>query len=153
MDAKVIKWRTFSITGPGILGHVHCHRCYLVTELYLTLRDPMDCSPPGSSVHRIFQTRILEWIAISSPGDLPDPGIKPTSPASLADSLPLSHHGSPQLNVYNVPSQKKKRRTLAIYSTSYTKINWQWIIDLNVMPKTIKNFMGKHGRNFFPNHR
>ena len=31
-----------------------------------TLGDPMDCSPPGSSVHRIFQARILEWVAISS---------------------------------------------------------------------------------------
>ena len=30
-----------------------------------TLRDPMDCSPPGSSVHEIFQARILEWVAIS----------------------------------------------------------------------------------------
>jgi len=31
----------------------------------LTLSDPMDCSPPGSSVHGIFQTRILQWVAIS----------------------------------------------------------------------------------------
>ena len=31
----------------------------------LTLCDPMDCSPPGSSVHGIFQARILEWVAIS----------------------------------------------------------------------------------------
>ena len=31
----------------------------------LTLCDPMDCSPPGSSVHGILQTRILEWVAIS----------------------------------------------------------------------------------------
>ena len=31
-----------------------------------TLWDPLDCSPPGSSVHRIFQARILEWVAISS---------------------------------------------------------------------------------------
>ena len=30
-----------------------------------TLSDPMNCSPPGSSVHGIFQTRILEWVAIS----------------------------------------------------------------------------------------
>ena len=30
-----------------------------------TLRDPMDCSPPGSSIHGIFQARVLEWIAIS----------------------------------------------------------------------------------------
>ena len=31
-----------------------------------TLCDPMDCSPPGSSVHGIFQARVLEWVAISS---------------------------------------------------------------------------------------
>ena len=32
-----------------------------------TLCDPMDCSPPGSSVHEIFQARLLEWVAISFP--------------------------------------------------------------------------------------
>ena len=48
----------------------------------------MDCSPPGSSVHGIFQARILEWVAISSPGDLPNPGIKPKSLTLQADSLP-----------------------------------------------------------------
>ena len=36
-----------------------------VTQLCLTLCDPMDCSPPGSSVHGILQARILEWVAIS----------------------------------------------------------------------------------------
>ena len=34
----------------------------------LTLFNPMDCNPPGSSVHGIFQTRILEWVAISYSG-------------------------------------------------------------------------------------
>ena len=38
----------------------------LVTQSYLTLCDPMDCSPPGSAVHGILQARILEWVAISS---------------------------------------------------------------------------------------
>ena len=36
-----------------------------VAELCPTLCDPMDCSPPGSSVHGILQARILEWVAIS----------------------------------------------------------------------------------------
>ena len=36
-----------------------------VTQLCPTLWDPMDCRPPGSSVHGIFQARILEWVAIS----------------------------------------------------------------------------------------
>ena len=35
---------------------------------------PMDCSPPGSSVHGISQARMLEWVAISSSGDLLNPG-------------------------------------------------------------------------------
>ena len=38
---------------------------YLVTRLYLTLCIPTDCSPLGSSLHRIFQAKILEWVAIS----------------------------------------------------------------------------------------
>ena len=37
----------------------------LVAQLCLTLCDPMDCSPPGSSVHGILQARILEWVVIS----------------------------------------------------------------------------------------
>ena len=37
-----------------------------VTQLCLTLRDPMDCSLPGSSIHGIFQARVLEWGAIAS---------------------------------------------------------------------------------------
>ena len=35
----------------------------------------MDCSPPGSSVHGIFQARILEWIAVPPSGDVPHPGV------------------------------------------------------------------------------
>ena len=34
-------------------------------QLYLTLCDPVDYSPPGSSLHGILQTRVLEWVAIS----------------------------------------------------------------------------------------
>ena len=43
---------------------VSMHTCS-GTQLFLTLCDPMACSPPGSSVHGIFLTRILEWVAIS----------------------------------------------------------------------------------------
>ena len=42
-----------------------------------TLCDPLDCSPIGSSVHGIFQVRILKWAAISILGDLSDPGLNP----------------------------------------------------------------------------
>ena len=54
-----------------------------VAQSCLTLCDPMDHSLSGSSIHGIFQARILEWVPISSPGDLPDPGIKPRSLVSI----------------------------------------------------------------------
>ena len=49
-----------------------------------TLCDPMDCSPPGSSVHWILQAKILGWVAFPSPGDLPNPGIELASLTSPA---------------------------------------------------------------------
>ena len=65
--------------SPGKNAGVRCHfllQCMKVesesevTQLCLTLRDPMDCSLPGSSVHGICQARVLEWGAIAfSPED------------------------------------------------------------------------------------
>ena len=40
----------------------------LITQSCLILCDPVDCSPPGSSVHGMLQARILGWVAISSKG-------------------------------------------------------------------------------------
>ena len=37
----------------------------LIAQLRPTLYNPMDCSPPGFSVHGIIQARILQWVAIS----------------------------------------------------------------------------------------
>ena len=58
-----------------------------VAQLYPTLLDPMDCNLQGSFIHGIFQTRVLEWVAISFSRDLPDPGIKPGSPTLRADAF------------------------------------------------------------------
>ena len=57
----------------------------------------MDCSRPGFSVHGIFQARILDWLPFPSLGDLPDPGIKPTSLTSPSRQVlyQLNHQGSP----------------------------------------------------------
>ena len=63
--------------------------CVLVTELCPTLCDPVNYSPPGSSVHGIFKARILEWVAIPFSRDLPNPGIEPRSPADSLPSEPL----------------------------------------------------------------
>ena len=69
-----------------------------IIQSCLTLCDPVDCSPPGSPVLWIFHVRILEWIASSSPGDLPSLGIEEHLLQLLhwqVDSLPLHHLGSP----------------------------------------------------------
>ena len=55
----------------------------------------MDWSLPGSSVYGILQTRILEWVAFPSPGDLPDPGTEPRFPALQEDSLLTELQGKP----------------------------------------------------------
>ena len=76
-----------------------------LTQSCLTLCDPMDCSPPGSSVHGIFQARMLEWVAI------------PSSRGSNLGLLHcqqilyhLSYQGSPQGTggSINISSQKGK---------------------------------------------
>ena len=67
--------------SPGKNTGVGCHfllQCMKVkserevTQSSPTLRDPMDCSPPGSSVHGTFQARVLEWGAIAFSKMLPE---------------------------------------------------------------------------------
>ena len=48
------------------LSECYCFCMWLKTQSCPTLCDPMDCSPPGFSVHGILQARILEWVAMSS---------------------------------------------------------------------------------------
>ena len=65
----------------------------LVSQSCPTLCDPINCSPPGFTVLGILQARMLEWVAISPLGDLPEPAIKPGSPAWQEDSLPSEPPG------------------------------------------------------------
>ena len=53
----------------------------LSCSVVLTLCDPMDCSPPASSVHGILQQKYWSGLSFLTPGDLPNPRVKPTSPA------------------------------------------------------------------------
>ena len=91
----------FSTTGPPGKSLV-CSlliRAVGVCECLVASVMPMDCSPPGSSVHRILQARILEWVAMPSSRDLPEPGIKLASAcvSRIASRFfyTLSHLGSP----------------------------------------------------------
>ena len=107
-----------------------CAVLCLVAQFCLTLWDPMDCSLPGPSVHGILQARIPEGDAISSPGDLPDLGIEPRSPALQANSLPsklfLSYMsfektrlGNDFIKNYLSTPQKKSVYTLLAFFDSF----------------------------------
>ena len=81
----------YSFLGP--------RRAKLSLQLCLTLCDPMDCSPPDSSVQGISQARRLEWVALSiSRGIFLTQGLHQHLLLWQADSLPLSHQGPPSLN-------------------------------------------------------
>ena len=93
---------------PVSLTYLTLCVCVWVVLSHVWLCDPMDCSPPSSSVHaRIFQARILEQGAISSSQG----SFQPWDQTHImlhwqADSLPLSHQGSPQqwlLHIYFTP--------------------------------------------------
>ena len=72
--SSVLAWRVPGTAEPGGLPSMGSHRvrhdwsdlaaAAAVAQSCLTLCNPMDCSPPGSSDHAILQTRILEWVAI-----------------------------------------------------------------------------------------
>ena len=64
----------------------------LVAQLRPTLCNPMDCSPPGSSVCGIARQEYWNGLPFPS-GDLPNPGIEPWSPALQAGSLPSEPPG------------------------------------------------------------
>ena len=90
--------RAIWICCPG--GHLVCWSLVtwpcqkvkvLVAQSCLTLCDPMNCSPPGSSVHGILQARIRRGLPFPFPGDLPNPGIE-LGPAALKQILNCLSH-------------------------------------------------------------
>ena len=75
-----------------------CVCMYLFTELCLTICSPMDYSPPGSFVHGVLQGRILEWVVVPfCKGLFLDQKSNLCLLHWQADSLPLSHQGSPHI--------------------------------------------------------
>ena len=95
-------------------------------QLCLTIRNPMAGSLLGFSVHEIFQGRILEWVAISFSGDLPNPGIQPRSPALQADSLTFEEPGKPLLHTphekYPASIQDCLIKTIEYFSSPISRL-------------------------------
>ena len=113
-----------------------CAIC-LVAQLCPTLYDPVNCSPPGSSVHGIL-SRQEYWsrLPCPPPEDLPNPGIESRSPALQADSLPSEPPGkSVNTRVHSLsllqaifPTQESKRGLVhcrwILYQLSYQGSPW-----------------------------
>ena len=78
--------------------------------------DPMDYSLSDSSVHGIFQARILSGLPFPTPGDLPDPGIDPGSPTLRADSLPSEPPGKPYMGIAIWKEESLQQRIITFCS-------------------------------------
>ena len=101
-------WRMPGPLGPSWLAGMAggwCWECWLhphkwseVAQSCPALCNPVDCSPPGSSVHGILQARVLEWVAISFSRGSAWSGIKPRSPTLQADALTSEPYRGLNLN-------------------------------------------------------
>ena len=118
LQARILEWVAMpssreDLSNPGIKGRL---LCLLLWQAGASLPVPpgipmyydimynmekkdfcnlMGCSLPGSSVHGTSQAGILEWVPLPSPGIFPTQGLNPRLLHWQADSLPLSHLGSP----------------------------------------------------------
>ena len=87
-------YQMFTVHG----NYYATYACVLSRFSCVWLCDAVDCGPPGSSFLGFSRQEYWSGLPCSPPGDMLNPGIKPTSPASTAfqaDSLPLSYQGSP----------------------------------------------------------
>ena len=94
--------------------------CAKFLQLYLTLCDPLDQTIACQSPLSMGFLRQEYWSGLPRPppGDLPDPGIKPTSPTLQVDSLPLSHQGSPLTIVLGTENTEKNGTAFSAFYNS-----------------------------------
>jgi len=90
-----------------------------IAQACLTLCNPMDCSLPGSSVHGIFQARVLEWAAVSFSRGSSWSRDWTQSPALQTEAFPSEPPGKKYQNIYNwslglTPGQKMKEGSLVV---------------------------------------
>ena len=117
-------WRKNVYVYARVLGHFSCVWLFVI----------------GSSVQGILQVRILEWVVI--PGTLPNPGIKPVSPATpalQADSLLLSHQVSPVKKERLLPFQRRGNETSYLQGL---QPHGEWLIDASSCRTSIATWTG-----------
>ena len=125
------------IYGCGKIG-IYCSYCHQASQAFvtsldsrtrharvraqscLTLCNPVDCSLPGSTSTGFSRPEYWSRLPFPPPGDLPDPEIKPVSPALQADSLPLSHLGS-------IVATEKTTNVILVTFFLKDKFFWSWM--------------------------
>ena len=88
-----------------------------ITQSSPTLRDPMDCSPPGSSVHGIFQARVLEWGAIAFSYSLWKCKLSPQEIAHIRTLIQL-----PRQTILITPNAGEDAETLDLLYTAGRRV-------------------------------
>ena len=96
----------------------------------------MDYSTPGSSVHGTLQTRILEWIAIPSSRDLPNPGIEPGSPTLQDDSLLSEPPGKSNIHLSSQTSVSVGSRSSHVQGSIAAGLTTDLHMQQNYLPKS-----------------
>ena len=96
----------------------------LAAQSCLTLRDPMDCTPPGSPVHGFSRQEYRSGLPFPPPEDLPHPGIEPRSPTLQADSLSSEPPGKTLQRATNTDyfHQPEMYTSSIIRDTGYSKL-------------------------------
>ena len=134
---NLIKWFLFTMTSQHLCVNwktkKHNMRVVQVVLSCPTLCDPMDCSPPGSSVHGILQARTLERVAVPRPGDPPSPRDRTKwSPTWQADSLtsepPGKYLGQMRTTAQERAFQAALRNCSAEAEGRSVYIWFQWVI-------------------------
>ena len=106
-----------SIFLYGHIAECGCHVHAQLLQFYLTLCDSMDHNPPDSSLHKTSWQEYWSVLPFPSPEDLPDPGIKPSSPALAGRFFTTEPPGSQEDML--IPTYLKKLSQKTKYSHIY----------------------------------
>ena len=109
-----------------------------MAQSYLTLCDPMEGSPPGSSVRGISQARILEWAAISFSGDLPNLRIAPMPLALAGRFFTTELPGKPHFALRGMlsPGQTEK---MGLHSLSFWGAHERYVFSIGLRFQTVSS--------------
>ena len=104
-----------------------------------TLCNPIDCSLPGSSVHGIFQARVLEYSSFLLQSIFPTQGWKPGLPHCRQTLYHLSHQGNPEISILNLNYYAYKH--IIYFINSKTGFDFKW--------KDFIKYLGGNGHIYY----